>query len=197
MLKYDGQIIYVDPYSKVASFTELPKADHIWITHAHFDHLDAAAISAIEKPSTRFISDAHSAQKLYGAVTILGNGDQDTIGQIHIKAVPAYNIVRERAPGLKYHPAGIGNGYVVDLAGFHLYIAGDTEYIPEMSTFGSIDVALLPVMLPYTMSPDEAVAAALALQPEMVLPYHTDKSNAMDLARKLEGCGIQVRITLP
>jgi L-ascorbate metabolism protein UlaG (beta-lactamase superfamily) len=127
----------------------------------------------------------------------LHNGDETEAGGIKISAVPAYNRVRERAPGLKFHPEGTGNGYVADFGGFRLYIAGDTEAIPEMSRLKDIDVALLPVMLPYTMSPEEAAQAARSFQPKIVLPYHCTKRDAQQTAQLLANTAIEVRVVIP
>lgn len=197
MIEYAGEVIYVDPYSKVTRYDNLPKADQIWITHEHYDHLDLAAINAVRTKNTIFVANAGSASQLPGKVTVMHNGDHAKAGAIPIEAVPAYNLVRERAPGQKYHPKGMGNGYIANFGDFRLYIAGDTEAIPEMAHLRNIDAAFLPVMLPYTMSPDEAVAAARSFRPKLVLPYHTVKTDAQAFAAKLQGSGITVRIGLP
>ncbi|NIR52878.1 MBL fold metallo-hydrolase, partial [candidate division KSB1 bacterium] len=76
------------------------------------------------------------------------------------EAVPAYNLVHKRNSGEPYHPKGIGNGYVLSLGGKKVYIAGDTENVPEMKNLSDIDIAFLPMNLPYTMTP-EMVAEAV------------------------------------
>lgn len=192
MLEWDGLVIYIDPYSQATSFSGLSKADQIWITHHHFDHLDLTAIRAVATPDTRFVADALSADQLTGQVHVMRNGDRIEIDQIKLEAVPAYNVVRERTPGEKYHPQGMGNGYVATLGDVRLYIAGDTEAIPEMNQLKDIDMALLPVMLPYTMSSSEAAQAARTIKPTTVLPYHTTPNAAQDFATRLAGSGIEV-----
>jgi L-ascorbate metabolism protein UlaG (beta-lactamase superfamily) len=197
LLVWQGQHIYVDPYTRAADFTGMPKADQIWITHEHYDHFDSSAINQLQKKETVFIADTRSAAKLAGQVKALANGETAVVGGIEVTAVPAYNVVRERAPGQKYHPKGHGNGYIASFAGYRVYIAGDTEAIPEMSQLQEIDVAVLPVMLPYTMSPAEAVQAAQSFSPKLVLPYHSDASNARQAVELLKQAGIAAEMVLP
>lgn len=199
MVEYAGQVIHIDPYSDVADYSRLPKADQIWITHEHGDHLDLKAIRLIEKENTVFVINQASASSLSGRKTIvLKNGDKTTVNGVEISAVPAYNIKRERSPGVKYHPKGNGNGngYVADLGGYRLYVAGDTEDIPEMADLKDIDMAFLPCNLPYTMTPEETAQAAAKFKPKTLVPYHQGQSDISQIARLLEGSGIEV-VVLP
>lgn len=192
LFKFNSQVIHVDPFSSQADYASLPKADQIWITHDHGDHLDAKAISQIRKDGTHILADPRSAEKLDDGVTVLRNGDRRTVGGVEIEAVPAYNLVQERAPGQKYHPKGWYNGYVADFGGFRVYIAGDTEAIPEMGDLGPIDLAFIPINLPFTMPLEEAVGAIKVISPKRVIPYHQGQSNPAEVARLLTGSGIEV-----
>lgn len=196
MLEYAGRIIHVDPYSEAADYAKLPKADHIWITHEHFDHLDRTALDLVRQPTTQFVAPPSAVDQL-GApaqVYVMRNGDEHTIDGIHIEAVPAYNAVRERSPGVKFHPQGLGNGYVATFDAHRIYIAGDTEFVPEMSELQHIDLAILPLMLPYTMSPKEAVQAVQSFSPRRVLAYHTTPEDAQEFARLLKASGADIEI---
>ncbi|MGI6610460.1 MAG: MBL fold metallo-hydrolase [Limnochordia bacterium] len=196
MIEYASRIIHVDPYSEAADYATLPKADQIWITHEHFDHLDRTALDLVRQPTTQFVAPPTAVDQL-GApaqINVMRNGDQLTIDGIHIKAVPAYNAVRERSPGVKFHPKGLGNGYVATFDDHRVYIAGDTEFIPEMSKLQRIDLAIIPLMLPYTMSPQEAVQAVRSFSPSKVLAYHTTPKDRQEFAGLMKASGVSVEI---
>ncbi len=192
MIEAGGQVIHVDPWSK-GDYTGLPSADLILITHSHGDHLDQAIVARLRKAGTVIIGPASVAQKLEG-VKILRNGEETQVGPFRIYAVPMYNLKRERSPGVPYHPRGEGNGYVVEYGGFRIYIAGDTEAVPEMKALRNIDVAFLPMNLPFTMTPEEAAEAAKAFRPRVVYPYHYRDADVEAFRKALEGSGIEVRL---
>ena len=196
MLEFGDVLIHVDPYSRAGDYASLPKADQIWITHAHPDHLDLVAIDQIKKEGTLFVADPESAEKLGdGRVIAMQNGDKrDIEGGITIEAVPAYNLVRERGPGVKFHPKGWGNGYVATFGDKRVYIAGDTEANPGMSSLGPIDVAFIPIDGSYTMSPEDAVGCIKVISPRVVIPYHQFQSDPNVVAELLKGSGIEVRV---
>ena len=123
------------------------------------------------------------------------NGDVQTVKGIRIEAVPAYNIVHKRPNGQPYHPKGVGNGYVLTFGDKRVYVAGDTENIPEMKALRGIDIAFLPMNLPYTMTPEMVADAAQAFQPKVLYPYHYGETDPSELVKLLEGQkGIEVRI---
>jgi len=194
MFTYGGKIIHVDPVSAEADYKMLPKADLIAITHDHSDHLDAAAVAALMKPGTEVVAGAPCEGKVAGAVILKNGQGRKTIG-IAIEAVPAYNIVHMRAPGHPFHPKGEGNGYVFTFGDKRVYIAGDTENISEMAKLKDIDVAFLPMNLPYTMSPEMAADAALKFRPKILYPYHYGDTDVTKLAALLKNeKGIEVRV---
>jgi len=192
MIEGSGQVIHVDPVG-VNRYSDLPPADLILITHAHGDHLDPAAIEKLRKPNTLILGPEPVARKLNG-VTTIRNGESRQFGDWGIEAVPAYNLKRGPSPGTFYHPKGDGNGYVLSFGGERAYIAGDTELIPEMKDLKGINVAFLPMNLPYTMTPEEAAEAAKILAPRMVYPYHYRGTDLTALQKALEGTGIEVCI---
>lgn len=191
MLKYDNHFIQVDPVSGYADYSVFPKADVILITHEHGDHLDTKAIQLLEKADTRIIANENS-QKILGKGDVMKNGDVNkSIGYMTIEAVPAYNTTPGRD---KYHPRHRDNGYILTLDGLRVYIAGDTEDIPELSNLKDIDVAFLPVNQPYTMTVPQAADAARMFSPKILYPYHYGETNIKELSDALKGSGIDVRI---
>ena len=191
---FGGQVIHVDPYGKLTDYGALPKADVVLITHAHGDHLDPAALAAIRKPETRILVAPACEGKVEGA-TVLANGGKTTLSGLTVEAVPAYNVVSKRPDGTPFHPKGEGNGYVLTFGTTRVYVAGDTENVPEMKDLKAIDVAFLPMNLPYTMTPEMVADAVRGFRPRILYPYHfgdtdTGKLVALLAAEK----GIEVRI---
>lgn len=180
MMKFAGKTLHVDPYGKLADFSKLPKADLILITHEHPDHLDTAAIELIREKETICIATEKAAEKISGA-TVMKNGDVRTERGIRIEAVPAYNLVHKRENGQPYHPKGQGNGYVLTLGDKRVYVAGDTENVPEMKALKNIDIAFLPMNLPYTMTPEMAADAARSFRPKVLYPYHFGASDTQKI----------------
>ena len=194
MMAFNGKVIHIDPYSDVADYTSLPAADLVLLTHHHGDHLDADALSAISSADTPIILTKMCAKTLKRG-TVMQNGDENTMFGINIKAVPAYNIVNMRPSGGPYHPRGEGNGYVLTFGDTTVYIGGDTENIPEMAELKDIDVAFLPMNLPYTMTPEMVADAANMLNPAILYPYHFGKTDTMRLVELLKDKpSIEVRI---
>ncbi|MGD1009946.1 MAG: MBL fold metallo-hydrolase [Candidatus Aminicenantales bacterium] len=194
MMGFGGKIIQVDPFSQVADYSQLPKADLVLITHDHYDHLDLKALQAILKPETIIVASKACAGKVKDAV-IMGNGDSRTDLDLAIEAVPAYNIVNKRPDGNPFHPKGAGNGYIVTFGDKRVYIAGDTENTPEMRALKNIDVAFLPMNLPYTMTPGMVADAAKAFRPRILYPYHFGETDTSKLVKLLQAeKGIEVRV---
>ena len=187
MLGFKDKIIYVDPFSAVADYSKLPKADMVLLTHHHRDHLDPKALESIRTQKTILVLTETCAEQIKGG-TVMKNGDITTVGGLKIEAIPAYNIVHMRSEGVPYHPKGIGNGYVITFGDKRVYVAGDTENIPEMKALQDIDCAFLPMNMPYTMSPAMVADAAKAFKPKVLYPYHydfgdTDTSKLVELMK--------------
>ncbi len=171
LLRWNGNIIITDPYSEIADYSRLPKADLILITHDHYDHFDKRALKHILSDKTTIVSSLNVHEELIGS-NGLRQGDVFDYKGIKIKAVYAYNIYNKKDNGQPYHAKGEGNGYILDFAGFRLYFAGDTELIPEMKELGEIDLAFLPKNLPYTMSDTMFIEAAKTIMPKSLYAYH-------------------------
>lgn len=191
MLEYDSLVIHVDPVGMYADYSQLPKADIILITHQHQDHLDKEAIKKILSKNTRIVLNRASYDEL-GFGQTMGNGDSVKIDGIGITVVPAYNTTKGRD---KYHPKGRDNGYLLDIGGKRVYIAGDTEDITEMKSLKNIDIAFLPMNQPYTMTAKQLASAVKMIKPKIVYPYHYADSNLSALPQLLKGIqGTELRI---
>ena len=191
---FGGKVIHVDPVGDYADYAALPKADLILVTHDHSDHFDLKAIALISKGKTKLVLTPLCAAKL-GRGIVLKNGEETTVDGIRIEAAPAYNIVHMRSPGAPFHPKGDGNGYILTFGNKRVYVAGDTENIPEMKSLGRIDCAFLPMNLPYTMTPEMVADAARMVTPAILYPYHTTDTDTSKLQPLLKDeKGIEVRI---
>ena len=199
-MTWNGVTVYADPapaggtpQSIIDAFKAMPPANVVLVTHAHPDHLNPEVLTAVvgDAPilAPQVVVDA-LPDDLKGKAKLMKNGDTMEIAGISIEAVPAYNVTEDR---LKFHPKGVGNGYVVTLGDKRIYIAGDTEDTPEMRALQNIDVAFLPMNLPYTMDIAHAADAVQAFQPKIVIPYHYGDS---DVARfkELVGDAAEVRL---
>lgn len=195
MLDFNGKFIHVDPVSREADYTRFAKADFILITHEHGDHLDPKAINIIRKEETKIVLTKACAERVTGGI-VMQNGDERDIQGLKIEAVPAYNIVHKRSNGMPFHPKGEGNGYVITLGDKRVYVAGDTENVPEMKRLREIDIAFLPMNLPYTMTPEMAANAAKAFKPKILYPYHfgqTDTSKLVNLLKDSKAIEVRIR----
>jgi len=194
MFEFNQKIIHVDPVGRYADYAQMPKADLILVTHEHGDHLDKNAIKSIYQDHTKLVLTATCAEKM-GKGIVMKNGDVQTVAGFKIEAVPAYNIVHEREKGVPFHPKGIGNGYVITFGDKRVYVAGDTENIPEMAKLKNIDIAFLPMNLPYTMSPEMVVDATKMIKPKILYPYHFGDTDTRQLVKLMEKHpDIEVRI---
>ena len=193
-ITFKGNWIHVDPVmgqgKPTAYSSEFPKAAAILITHEHGDHLDERAINSLSNPDTRLIMNYKSWDKI-GHGDVMENGDRGSLpGRGIIVAVPAYNTTQGRE---QFHPKGNGNGYVLSLDGLRIYIAGDTENIPEMAELEDIDVAFLPVNQPYTMTVEQCVAAASIISPKVLIPYHFGQTDIRSLPGRLPEIKVLIR----
>lgn len=195
MFNFGGKVIHVDPYSKLADYDTLPKADLILLTHEHSDHLDLKALNAIRTGKTMVVLTEACEKQVQGGIVMM-NGGVNTWEGLKIEAVPAYNIVHKRDTGQPFHPKGVGNGYIITFGDKRVYMAGDTENIPEMKGLKNIDIAFLPMNLPYTMTPEMVADAARAFKPKILYPYHfseTDTSKLLSLLKTTPEIEVRIR----
>jgi L-ascorbate metabolism protein UlaG (beta-lactamase superfamily) len=194
-IEYGDMELYIDPVRQLGNrtidYTSIPQADLIFVTHEHGDHYDKEAIKQLTRTGTRFITNSRCAEMMgYGLV--MKNGEkQDLDSGILVEAVPAYNTTEGRT---QFHPKGRDNGYILTLDGLRIYIAGDTEDIPEMAGIKDIDVAFLPCNQPYTMTTEQLVKAARIIKPKVLFPYHYGQTDVSTLPSTLKADGIDVRI---
>jgi L-ascorbate metabolism protein UlaG (beta-lactamase superfamily) len=195
MFTFGGKIIHVDPYSDVGDYSKLPKADIILLTHEHRDHLDLKALNLVRTEKTLVILTQTCAKQVEGGI-VMNNGDVKSIEGLKIEAFPAYNIVHKRDDGQPFHPKGIGNGYLITFGDKRVYVAGDTENIPEMKELKGIDIAFLPMNLPYTMTPEMVADAARTFNPKILYPYHYGETDTSRLSSLLKGSTNKIEIRI-
>ena len=194
-IEYDGRNIYVDPCSNLhgrkADYTVMPKADIILVTHEHFDHYDTAAIRRLTTGGTQLIMNPHCVE-MYGSGTAMTGGDKLKLDKdrIMITALPAYNTTEGH---LQFHPKGRDNGYILTVDGLRIYIAGDTEDIPEMADIKDIDISFLPCNQPYTMTPEQLVKVAKMVKPKVLFPYHYGETDVSGIPAQLPGIDVRIR----
>jgi L-ascorbate metabolism protein UlaG (beta-lactamase superfamily) len=193
-IEYNGKEIEIDPVRKLGNktidYAAMPKADFVFVTHEHGDHFDKEAIKILSREGTQLIMNKRCAG-MYGPCGVLANGQSAQFGDISVDAVPAYNISEGRT---QFHPKGRDNGYILTIDGLRIYIAGDTEDIPEMKDVKNIDIAFLPCNQPYTMTTEQLVRAAKVIKPKVLFPYHYGQTDVSGIASQLKGTGIDVRI---
>lgn len=193
MFAVNNYVIHIDPVSSSGSYTGKPQADLILVTHEHYDHLDPELIAKLRKDATLMFATEKVASQVKWA-TAMKAGDKSSAGSITVEAVPAYNIVNMRAQGQPYHPKGSGVGFILTIGDRKIYVAGDTENTPEMKALRNIDVAFLPMNLPYTMTPEMVADAANSFKPRILYPYHYGDTNTDKIVELLKNSAIEVRI---
>jgi L-ascorbate metabolism protein UlaG (beta-lactamase superfamily) len=173
VLDWQGETIYVDPVGEAASFAQAKEPDLILLTDIHGDHLSTSTLEALMTEGTQVVAPQAVADLLPASVlertTVVANGEKTTQKDFAIEAIAMYNLPESED---SRHPKGRGNGYVLERAGVRLYIAGDTAGTPEMRALENINLAFVPMNLPYTMSVEDAAEAVLAFAPSSVYPYH-------------------------
>lgn len=195
-VEFGGKVIQVDPAQ--GDFSKAKPGDVVLVTDIHGDHLNPDALAKVRKPGAPVVMPAavqsQAGDKIPAPVEVLANGQTKTVAGIAIEAVPMYNLQRGPAAGQLFHTKGRGNGYIVTLGGKRVYFAGDTECTPEMKALKNIDVAFMPMNLPYTMPPSEAAECVKAFKPKVVFPYHYRGQNPEEFKDALKGEPVEVRL---
>ena len=190
-----GMVIYNDPVGGAEKYQGLPPPGLILVTHEHSDHFDPPTLAGLVGEGTRLLTNASVHDKLpadlKARATAIGNGETTTANAVTIDAIPAHNLTPDR---MQYHPVGRDNGYLLTIGGKRFYIAGDTEGVPEMLALEDIHVAFVPMILPYTMSVEEAVPAVAAFAPAFVYPYHYKGSDIDAFTRLLAETGAPTKV---
>ena len=196
-IEHAGKVIQVDPAE--GDFSKAKQGDLVLITDIHGDHLNPDLVAKVRKPGVPVVmpaavhSDATGA-KIPAPIEVLANGQTKTVAGVSIEAVPMYNLQRGPSAGQLFHTKGRGNGYIVTLGGKRLYFAGDTECTTEMKALKNIDVAFIPMNLPYTMPPSEAADCVKAFKPKVVIPYHYQGQKPEEFQAAVKGSGVEVRL---
>jgi L-ascorbate metabolism protein UlaG (beta-lactamase superfamily) len=192
-----GMVIYVDPVGGAEPYAPLPPPALILVTHEHGDHFDAPTLTALTGETTRLLTNpaVHGMlpAELQAKATAIANGESTTANAVAIDAIPAYNTTPDR---LQYHPQGRDNGYVLTIGDTRVYVAGDTEDIPEMRALTDIAIAFVPMNLPYTMTVEQAASGVAAFAPARVYPYHYGESDVATFARLVGDAGAATEVLL-
>ncbi|MEO5787560.1 MBL fold metallo-hydrolase [Gelidibacter sp.] len=187
ILEYKDDVIYVDPVGGAEPYLDQKKPEYILITHIHADHFDIKTLESLVSASTTLIVPQAVKDKLPALnvkeVLVMNNGDLKKLKAFTIEAIPMYNL---RPEALKFHPKGLGNGYVLTLGDKRVYISGDTEDTPEMRHLKNIDIAFVCMNLPYTMTVESAASAVLEFKPKKVYPYHYKGQDGMSDVEKFK-----------
>lgn len=193
LLVWDDLSVYVDPTSPIVDDHELPKADLVFVTDAHYDHLDPLALKHLRRPDTIVVGSPGAAAREPLDV-VMHEGQTRTFAHgLVVTAVPAYNVEHGAGPGMLYHPRGQSVGYVLDFGGTRILVTGDTECTPELRALSRIDAAFVSLNVPYAMTAAEATACIAGFRPRVVFPYAYRHAEPSTLDRAALGAGIEVR----
>lgn len=172
VLKWGDMVIYTDPTGGAEAFADQPTANIVLVTDIHGDHLSTSTLAGVVGTATLVVPQAVKEllpADLAERAKVLANGQTLDEQGLKIEAIPMYNLPESTD---SRHTKGRGNGYVIEHDGFRVYVAGDTAGIPEMRALKDIDMAFVPMNLPFTMGVEEAASAVLDFKPKQVYPYH-------------------------
>lgn len=193
LIGFADNVFYIDPVGGAELYAGLPAPTAILVTHGHGDHFDIPTLEAIAG-SAPILASQEVFDKLPEALkanaSAIANGAEQSLAGISVRAVAAHNVTEDR---MQYHPVGVGNGYVISFSDKLVYVAGDTEPTDDMLALSGIEVAFLPMNLPYTMTPEQAAEAINTFKPRIVYPYHYGESDLAVLETDV-GADTEVRL---
>jgi L-ascorbate metabolism protein UlaG (beta-lactamase superfamily) len=200
---FNGKVIDVDPVGRSADYSMLPKADVILVTHPGPDHIDPATVKEVSKEKTSLLVCPHCWMYLQNG-TVVVNGESETVVGLKIETVPAYNIKGQLGNGKPNTTKGSANGYVITFGDKRVYVAGETEDVPEAKAQKQIDVAFLPVNSTSgvegggaglrTMTAKMWVGTVQAIRPKVVFPYAYGNNDPKTLATLVNDPAIETRV---
>ena len=191
-----GKIIYIDPFQIEG---EPGDADYIFLTHDHYDHYSLDDINKVLQYETVFVvpepMDIKLRKNTYAGRNLPVKPDNKyETEDFSFETVPAYNLLKP------FHPKKAGwVGYILDIDGTRIYIAGDTDATKEAKNV-RCDIALIPIGGTYTMNFKEAAKLLNEIRPEYAIPTHSGtlvgKESDGEGFRNLVDDGIKVVLKL-
>jgi L-ascorbate metabolism protein UlaG (beta-lactamase superfamily) len=150
--------------------------DAVLISHIHFDHLDLLSLQGLGRDVPVVVPRGAGGlvtRKGFTAVSELGVGDELRLGELAVRATPAFHDAGRIPFGSRADPVG----YMIE-GSRSVYFAGDTDVFDAMKALGPVDLALLPIwgwgakLGPGHMDPRAAAEAARLLRASTVIPIH-------------------------
>jgi len=190
--------ICIDPYK----LSKTIQTDLVLISHNHFDHLSLEDLKKTSSKNTVIIAANECISQILNISLKekigIAPGEEKTINNVKIKAVPAYNIDKINPDTKKpFHPKEDKKiGFIITIQGTSIYHTGDSDLIPEMSDLKP-DILLVPVSGTYVMTAKEAANAVEKIKPKIAIPMHYgsivgSESDAKEFKDMVKSCKVQI-----
>ncbi|MCQ2386881.1 MAG: MBL fold metallo-hydrolase [Clostridia bacterium] len=161
--------IFVDPFMIKDGKNQ---ADYIFITHSHYDHFSPEDILKVANKKTIFVAPVSLKSEILRLnvkeenLYLVFPNDIVVLEGFKAIAIPSYNLKE------KFHEKESKFvGYLFDFFTTKVYVAGDTDYIPEMKEI-KCDIALVPIGGKYTMDYKDASQFINDVKPKIAIPTH-------------------------
>ena len=183
LIEANGNSLLFDPFvssnplAKNINVDEI-KADYIFISHGHIDHVEdlervynnqekVTLISTIE------IVNWYKNNKGFTRIHPMSPGGKwkFDFGTVNV----VYECHPNSLPDGTY--GGVALGFVIESEGKTFYFAGDTglhQNMKQIGDFHKVDVAIFPIGGNFTMDIDEAVVAADYVKTKKIIGMHFD-----------------------